>query len=89
MNRKDSINDRAVIITGKIIHETPKAILLATEDKWDKKIRIWLPKSQLKKPIEERKDGVCVMHFPVWIVEEKNLDYLEVEDGEDEGGCCG
>lgn len=80
----NSIDSRAVQIIGRITYETPKAALVETEDKWGKRLKVWLPKSQLKKPIEERKDGTCVMQFPVWLIEEKSIDYLEVEDEESE-----
>lgn len=80
--RDKSIDNMPVKILGKIKAETEKAILLETEDKWDKKIKIWLPKSQLKKPIEEDSKGIHTAILPLWLIEDKNISYVDLDPEE-------
>lgn len=85
-NSKDSINNRSVKTFGTLVHETEMAILVRVETENRGERDVWFPKSKLTSPSErvKNKPWKCILHLPAWIVESKNVIYLEEDDGFDE-----
>jgi RNase P/RNase MRP subunit p29 len=51
-------------VTGRIVHETDKALLLD-----DGTVREWVPKSKVK--VEQRRDGTVEVAMPEWLARDK------------------
>ena len=61
------------IVTGRIVHETPDATLLATYAPGSTiEIEIWIPKSQIEEQWDED-DNAVSLEIPKWLAYEKDL----------------
>jgi len=68
------------MITAKIVHETPKAVLAVTnvEAKNDGTFeclenKVWLPKSQIKLEPGWEKGKKTIIELPEWLINAKGL----------------